>query len=58
MGNGGEGNAGDFGIWGICARNNESAGRDAPGAGMHILAVCGVQPVATPDQRPAAVIRR
>jgi hypothetical protein len=49
---------GDFGVWGICARNNESAGRDAPGAGMHILAVCGVQPVATPDQRPAAVIRR
>src|SRR5690606_13944606 len=61
-GRGGAGR-GVFGVWGICARNDDSAGRDAPGAGMHILAACGGMPPTTagvavprrPSDQPAAV---
>src|SRR3546814_7040139 len=45
-GRGGAGKTEDFGVWGICARNDDSAGRDAPGAGVHILAVRGGRPLA------------
>src|SRR3546814_5900195 len=47
-GRGGAGKAEDFGVWGICARNDDSAGRDAPGAGVHILAVRGGHAAAKP----------